>query len=432
MGRRFNNIGDIDSNENNKNEENKKSNKRVIRLIIWLVIFAFICYQVYLMVAYTIGINNVNKDRMWLYNGLNSVMALFNDTAKETTSEYELSIAALGDVYASPGAITAAKSGTTYNFSDGTNNVKGIVSKYDFVIASLNSPIGNTTMGYTAKTTYSTPKEMLQALKDIGVTTLATATHHMYDKTDKGVQNTIASIKEVGLEQTGINETSESSKPLVISKNEIKLGVLSYLTKSNVKIPATKDYLINILDEARLKKDVEYLKSQNVDYILAYVATPNEDDTLISSEQKSTIEMLFNNGVNIVFGSGTVFVQDKVEDLLDTNDTTKSHVYSMYSLGDFYGIASSTKNQMSAIANVKFTKTIVKDKKGNVIAEKTKSNMFVGDPILLYSYIKAGKRTIWDLSEFIKAYGSDKSKFEITSKVYNEIVTEKERLDDII
>jgi hypothetical protein len=104
----------------------------------------------------------------------------------------------------------------------------------------------------------------------------------------------------------------------------------------------------------------------------------------------------------------------------------------MYSLGDFYGSATETKNQISALANVKFTKTIVKDKKGNAIENKTKKDIFVGTPMLLLTDIQSNKRTIWSLDEYLKKYESDKSSVNLTQKKYAEIFNEKQRLEKLI
>ena len=64
-----------------------------------------------------------------------------------------------------------------------------------------------------------------------------------------------------------------------------------------------KQYCVNDNQKDR-DKIQEYLNSKNVDYIIAYLNDPNEDSLLTSGEQKQNVELLFNNGVNVVLGLG--------------------------------------------------------------------------------------------------------------------------------
>ena len=89
------------------------------------------------------------------------------------------------------------------------------------------------------------------------------------------------------------------------------------------------------------------------DYIIAYLNDPNEDSLLTSGEQKQNVELLFNNGVNVVLGTGSMVVQGQVEDQVQVNDEKTNHIYSIYSLGDFFGIYASDDNRSSVIAREK-------------------------------------------------------------------------------
>lgn len=423
---RMNSINDnMENNFVHKNKKtNKIKNKHIVLMFVWLIIAIFVIYQVYMLVMYTLG--KVDKEKMWLYNSVNSIMNIFvKNTNKATTEEYSLKFAGLGDVYLTSSMINSAKNGTSYDFSKGTSKIKEQLEKFDIVVASLSTPVADKTLGYSSKSIYNAPIELLDTLKELNVSAVATATDHAMDKKEKGITSTIDNLKNASIEQVGINDSEEKNKPLVLSKNEINIGFLSYATKSNVKIATNKDYLVNILDEDVLKQDIEYLKSKNVDYIIAYLNDPNEDSLLTSGTQKQNVELLFNNGVNVVLGTGSMVVQGQVEDQIQIDENTTNHIYSIYSLGDFFGSYSTDDNKSSVIANIEFTKKIKKNKKGEI--EDTVVNMKVNTPIFLWTSLSTNNlKTMYVMQDAINEYNSGNS--SLSSKEYKKISEANNRL----
>lgn len=408
----------------NKTGKNKLERKHVIKMVVWLVIAIFTIYQVYSLVMYTLG--KKDKEKMWLYNSVNSVMnVFFKKTDKSTTENYSLKFAGLGDIYLTSSIINSSKSGNTYDFSEGIENVKEKLNNFDVVVASLSTPVADKSLGYSNKSVYNAPTQLLDTLKELNVSAVAAATDHAMDKSEKGVINTINNLKEASIEQVGINESEERNKPLVISKNEINIGILSYATKSNVKITNGKKYLVNTLNEDDIKSDIEYLNSKNVDYIIAYLNDPNEDSLLTSGEQKQNVELLFNNGVNVVLGTGSMVVQGQVEDQVQVNDEKTNHIYSIYSLGDFFGSYASDDNRSSVIANIEFTKKIKKNKKGEII--DTVVDMKVNTPIFVWTNFSSKNiKTMYIMQDEINNYNAGNS--NLTSKEYNKLVSANDRL----
>lgn len=425
-GRNGNDFNSEDRIQYNKNKTgtNKLERKHVIKMVVWLIIAIFTIYQVYSLVMYTLG--KKDKEKMWLYNSVNSVMnVFFKKTDISTTENYSLKFAGIGDIYLTSSTINSSKSGNTYDFSEGIENVKEKLNNFDVVVASLSTPVADKSLGYSNKSVYNAPTQLLDTLKELNISAVATATDHAMDKNEKGIINTINNLKEASIEQVGINESEEKNKPLVISKNEISIGILSYATKSNVKIASSKKYLVNTLNEDDIKSDIEYLNSKNVDYIIAYLNDPNEDSLLTSGEQKQNVEMLFNNGVNVVLGTGSMVVQGQVEDQVQVNDEKTNHIYSIYSLGDFFGSYSSDDNMSNVIANIEFTKKIKKNKKGEII--DTVVDMKVNTPIFVWTNFSSKNiKTMYIMQDEINNYNAGNS--NLTSKEYNKLVSANDRL----
>ena len=423
--------GYIDNEETNMDiKVVKKTNKKyIIKFFVWMAICIFVFYQVYVLVAYTLGMKN--KENMWLYNGINKIMTMINPKSVEIVEENTLKLAALGDIYTSMNILKGAKSVNTYDFSSYLEQDKELLSKYDVVLASLNTPIAGTIAGYSTKTLYNAPNELLQAMKLIGISVVATAGNNLMDKGESGIESTIKEIGTIGLNQIGLNSSIDRTNPYIIDKNNIKVAVLSYMTTSKTKVIKGKEYLVNTLTEDNIKKDMTYVKSQDVDYIICYLNIPNEDEIRVNSEQKNNVDMLFENGVNVVLGTGSKIVQEKSEDLFELSDGTKNHVYVLYSLGDFIGDMNTEDRKTSIAADITFTKNVTKDKDGNVIDDKTKKNMLINNPLSFYTTVSNTYKIInYPIDITLDAYNQDK--LELSAKDYNAIKTAQDNLKEIL
>lgn len=414
---------DADFERKEKKFYNKKipKTRKIIVITIWIILMVLVYFQVYQMVQYTFG--KIEKEKLFIYNQTCDLLnKALNTKPKTTTEEFSLKFAGLGDVYGSTNTISGAKSSNGYEFSINSDEIKSTLSSYDLVVASLNTPVAEKSLLYTSKEIYNTPKEILDMLKNLNVSVLATATSHAMDKKEKGLLQTITNIEESKIEQTGINK-EEGRKPIVITKNEIKIGILSYALESNIKIEKSKSYLVNILNEENLKSDIEKLKSENVDFIVTYLNTPNEDNTILDGEQVESVEMLFENGVNVVLGTGSKVVQESLKDQIEI-DSKKNQIYAVYSLGDFFGSCVNSENQVSMISNIDFSKKVTKNKDGEVV--NTEKEFKVKEPILLLTKVdKKYKKTVYNLDTLLKSYNEGDTGV-LTTKEYaafNEIRT---------
>ena len=240
-----------------------------------------------------------------------------------------------------------------------------------------------------------------------------------------GINNTIDNIKEVELEQTGLG-SAERSKPVIVTKNDIKVGILSYATSSSVKIAKGNESYLNLLDDDNIKEDMEYLKSNNVDFIVSYLNTPNTDPEIIVAEQKESVEKLIQAGVDVILCTGVSGVQEDYEEEITLEDGTKNHVYAIYGMGEFMGGNTTDASKASIIADIEFTKTITKDKDGNVT--KTQSDMKIKTPIALWTSVdKNYSSNIYVMSDEIEKYNNSNS--NLTAKEYSVM---KEYYDSIL
>lgn len=410
-------------NAKSKSKSNKVTKKDLIKMFIWLAICIFVIFEVFSLISYTLG--KKDKEKMWLYNVVNSITYNFKNKVDSLgqKEEYSVKFAGLGDIYFNSNTLKGAKSNSGYNFTSGMkDSIVEKLKEYDIVVASLNTPIADSALGFSTRDTYNTPIQLLDSLKELNISVVATATSHIFDKSSKGITSTIKNLEEKDIKQVGISDETRNN-PVILDKNNIKIGLLSYTTFSQVKLSNTNSYMLNVFDEEDLKKDIEYLKSNNVDVIVSYLNVPNENNTMVNSEQKKIIEKLFESGVNVVLGTGSMVVQESTEELTENN-----HLYAIYSLGDFIGTASNEENALSVIANIEFKKEITKDKSGNI--KKTKVNIEVGKPIGIWTIMdNKYSRKVYLLKDEMENYNSNTS--SVSTKEYKKMQNASNRIDTI-
>ncbi len=368
------NCQDNIENINDSVKVNKLKKSHVLFMIIFLLLSIFMIFEVIKLTYYTFG--KIDKEEAKLYNFVSNKFLINKN--KITQEEYSLKFAGLGDIYITQNILNGSKISNGYDFISGTEDIQEKLKDYDVVVSSLSTPVAGSKYGYTKSDSYNAPLEILQLLKKLNVSDVATASYHSLDKGEAGALDTIKNIKEAKLNQVGLNSSLDDGKPIIVEKNNIKLGILSYTRNSNVLMGKSNEYVLDVLNEDDLKTDIDYLKSQDVDFIIAYLNVKNDNEEIVSSAQKQGTEMLFDAGVNVVLGTGTKAPQEEVEDLIK-KDEEQLHVYAIYSLGDFIGEYKTTKNKESLIANIEFTKKIRKDIYGNIVYES--KDMLVKDSI---------------------------------------------------
>lgn len=421
----------VNRNENiEKNKLNGKKKPKKISVIIWICVCIFIYYQIVILLQYTFGYKE--KKDVFLYNVISKVVSTVipQTINKETKEEVSLKLAAIGDIYATSNITKSSKSGNVYNFTNPYNDLYEKLSSYDVVIGSLNSPVAGSTLGYSTKNSYNSPSEILELIKKLNISVLSMANSHIMDKNEKGLQTTLQNIEKEGIKQVGV-DIDKTAKPYIIEKNGIKIGVLSYATKLNIKLLKGKEYLVNVFSEEKLKTDVEYLNQNKVDFIISYMSEYNDDSSIVDSNKKDRFEVLFKNGVDVVFGVGPKVVQSKTEEMFEYESDKNKHVYALYSLGDFLGDLDKEEKRTNIIGDITFEKNIVKDKNGNIIEEKTTSDMKVNKPIKLYNKVTSSyKITNYNIDVTLENYNNNK--IDIDVKDYNLIKDANAKLDRIL
>ncbi|HOJ93198.1 MAG TPA: CapA family protein [Dictyoglomaceae bacterium] len=272
--------------------------------------------------------------------------------------------------------------------------------KKDFSFVVIDTPISESyaPSGYPL---YNAPPEILDALKLAGFNVMITSGNHTLDKGERGVIDTINNIKKRNLLYVGSNlSKDDANKILVLEKNGIKLAVLAYTFSTNgINPPQGKSYLVNYINEERIKKDIQNIR-KSVDFIIVYLHWGyNQYSEEVEKSQRDLAKKIIKSGADLIVGSHPHAVRpyEKIDDK-----------WCFYSIGNFltdqYGVEI-PQVKFGLILNFSLLKlngkTFIRDKKITpIFIQRTKSGGKYS-----YKILKADKiNNLKNISTEDKAY----------------------------
>ncbi|NLY45520.1 MAG: CapA family protein [Tissierella sp.] len=244
-----------------------------------------------------------------------------------------IDILAVGDImFHIPQIKSANIGGDEYDFSPVFKHVRKYIQDADLALGNYETvTVGD--RAYSGFPRFNSPLETIKGLEDAGFDILSTANNHSLDQGKTGIISTIDAIKGQGLKHTGTNKDKDV-EPLIVDVKGIKIGVLSYTYGLNgldsLLTAEELSYMINLIDEEKIQKEIDLLKNRDVDIILSYIHWGHEYHHQPSDDQINLGRNLVEWGVNIVLGSHPHVVQKS--EVIEFNG--KDHLI-IYSMGNF-------------------------------------------------------------------------------------------------
>ncbi len=236
----------------------------------------------------------------------------------------------LGDIMQHDSQIAAAYDSAAgkYDYQPCFQYIKPYIQSVDLAIGNLELTLGGPP--YKGYPRFSAPDELVPALKDMGIDVLVTANNHSADRGRKGIERTIQMLDSLEIPHTGTFEDTLSwlnDHPLLLNKNGFAIALLNYTYGTN-GLPVPKPNIVNLIDTARIRLDLEKAKLMNPDVIIVFMHWGVEYQQLANRSQKDVAEYCFRHGANLVVGSHPHVLQP-IHWLSDSNRLV------VYSLGNF-------------------------------------------------------------------------------------------------
>lgn len=139
-----------------------------------------------------------------------------------------IKISFLGDIICQMPFLKAAQNRNN-DFYAAFAGLQDILSKSDYVVANLETPIAGENAGYSDELySFNTPAAFLDGLKKLKIDLYTTANNHCLDRGVEGLKNTMKELNKRGMSYTGTALFSDSSRFFVKQIGDVKCAFLSY------------------------------------------------------------------------------------------------------------------------------------------------------------------------------------------------------------
>lgn len=205
--------------------------------------------------------------------------------------------------------------------------------------------------GYPA---FGTPQQVGESVIKAGFNLITHATNHTYDKGYDALLHTMGFWSQKDVKVLGINGSAEKQQTVDIwEKDGLKIAMLNFTYGLNgYRLPADKQYLVNILDRGELNAQLLQSAEESADITVVFVHFGTEYTHTPTSGQKKDVEFLVENGADVIIGTHPHVVQPVTEHI--SQNGNKAVVF--YSLGNFVSNQSGKEKILGAMADVTITK----------------------------------------------------------------------------
>ncbi|MDR0719224.1 MAG: CapA family protein, partial [Treponema sp.] len=230
--------------------------------------------------------------------------------------------------------------------------IKPLIEPADIAFINQETLLGGEVYGFSGYPLFNTPQEVGDALKAAGFDVINHATNHIMDKGEGAIFATMDYWDTVpGIHYLGIYRSQEDrdTKKIIIEKNGIKTGFLSYTYGTNgLAVPRDKPYLVSLINDSVMEKEIKTLRPL-CDFLIVSMHWGVEYQHAASASQKRLSRFLADNMVDLIIGHHPHVLEPY--EFLDRPDGQKTLCF--YSLGNFISAQSTGPTQLGGIAFVR-------------------------------------------------------------------------------
>ena len=283
-------------------------------------------------------------------------------TRAQKSTKTTIHIRAAGDLNVTNTVINAGVAVGGYNYTRAFMDVASTLSDADLTVLNLEGNICGEPYG---SDTTSAPRELLEGLRNAGVDLIQMANSCTINNGLIGLTSTLQSIRAAGLEPVGAfaseSEFRESKGYTITQAQGVKVAFVAFTKGLGGRgLPAGNDNLVNILyedyastydkiDRTRITSVLKAVEAEKPDITIALLHWGSEYNDDISDTQKSIVNLMKKQGVDVILGTHPHTVQ-----AIEYDELAGTLV--AYSLGDFFGDASRGGTNYSIILDLEITK----------------------------------------------------------------------------
>lgn len=244
----------------------------------------------------------------------------------------------------------------SFDFTGVFREVKKYLTEPDLTVGNLETVIAGKDEGYSGYPYFNAPDDFIYALKDAGFNLLITANNHALDQGVDGVNRTIDVINKNKIYRTGtFTSQTDRDSIRIFMINSIKIAIIAYSENINgTKPPKGNEYIINYIDEEKLRSDIQKARMKNVDIVLVHLHYGTEYKREPTDFQKEIVKKIISFGADIIIGGHPHVIQPF--DYFRTNNTKLDTGFVAYSMGNFVSNQRWRYSDAGVILNIQISK----------------------------------------------------------------------------
>ena len=263
----------------------------------------------------------------------------------------------------------------SYDFSPVFCHARKYLEQADYSIGVLELPVAGRDSGYSqgnfddgVPLYLNAPKQWPKDIKDSGIDLLTTANNHALDKGVEGLIRTLDVLDELCLDHIGTYRNSEErGEAFVAEVRGVKIAFIAYTYGvnyyNNSYFDESNQHLIGLLSSPRnkngfrksremLMQDIKRANRHDPDLIVALPHMGTQFSHDADEFSKTWVDIMFQEGVDVVFAAGSHAVQPMEIRTIRTKDGNKKNGFVLYCPGNFVNSYTEHNGDAAAIVSI--------------------------------------------------------------------------------
>ena len=346
-------------------------------------------------------------------------------------------VGAVGDIMVMATQVYGALDDATggYDFSRSYVGVREQFRSVDFMMGNFECTLAGEDAGYSKKKTdeervdtFNSPDSVIDTLKDVGFDFLSTANNHALDRKMPGLLRTLDVLDEKGVLHTGTARSDEErDTPLVADVNGIRIGIVSATEIINKHdkwmTPEEASYAVTRLSQQtdRFGAEIQACRDAGADFIIAYPHWDKEHKSGPNALTRETAKRLFEQGVDLIFGSHPHVVQPIDYMTVTRSDGTEYTGLLVYSMGNFISNMAPGPLKYGLYVEVEIEKGV-----------DGRTTLRSAQYMPTYCFVRSeGKRYVHQVVPALEDTGRIRAYSELSAKELEEVRTAREHVIEI-
>lgn len=199
-----------------------------------------------------------------------------------------------------------------YDYRPLFREVASHLTAADLAICVLETPVSSDNTGLSGYPTFNAPRELPDALAEVGFDGCATASNHSFDRGVTGVTSTLDQMDRVGLGHAGMARSEEEQQSIrVYNNNDVVVAHLSYTYGLNgYVLPTGEPWWVNVTDVDQILAQASQAREGGADLVVLSIQWGNEYVTEPTANQLELAEALTASpDIDLIVGNHAHVIQ---------------------------------------------------------------------------------------------------------------------------